>query len=1786
MEESKPTYEELERRLHEAEAMLHVLQSKAADAEAANQEQLEARLAETQAREAHIKQVLLAIRNVNQLITHENDRRRLIERACVNLTETLGYFTAWIALLDEKGRQANMAASSGFGGGFEAMRIRFEQGDFPSCVRDVLASHELLIRFPSTDCTDCPLSFQYGGRSSMIHTLDHSGKCYGIIAVSVSSQYIDDVEERALFVEIAGDLAFALHKLEAAEAFHASEDANRLLMENSNSGIAIHEIVLDDSGEPINYKFIAVNPAFEKHTGLRKADIIGRRITDVISGSERAPYIEIYGEVALGGEPVTFERYFEPLKRHFSIRAYRTAEKRFATVFEDITERKQAEEAMRESEEQVQRKLAALLEPDLDVSDLTLSDVVDVKAMQSFMDDFSRLTRIPIAMLDASGKILVASGWQDICTQFHRIHPETQRNCLESDLYLTQDVKPGTARLYHCKNMMWDIATPLFFGEQHIGNIFLGQFLFEDEQPDRQLFIEQARRYGFNEEKYLEALDRMPRFSRENIDIAMRFLAKLATLISMLSYGNIRLARALVEREKLIGNLRKSEERYRVVSEMISDFAYALRIEPDGQSIIEWATPGALSFGVSPLDGFSAPSKKMSIVHPDDMAREQQHRKTLLSGRPDVCEFRISDKDGQEHWLRDYGHPVWDEALNRVSCIYGSTQEITERKQAEEALRKSEEQVQRKLTALMEPDADLSDLRLSDVINVEAVQSFMNDFHQLSGIGFAILDTSGEVLISLGWQEICLNFHRAHPEACKNCTESDLYFSEGLKPGEIKMYRCKNMMWDIATPMYLGEHLVGNIYIGQFLFDDEEPDRQLFIEQARRYGFDEKKYLEALDRLPRFSRVKIEITMRFLAKLGSLISLLSYGNIRLARALAEREKLLEDLSKSEERYRVVSEIISDFAYALRIEPDGKSIIEWATPGVLSFWAYSIDELNARGGALSIVHSDDISRARQHKEALLSGKPDVCELRVFDKDGQEHWLRNYAHPVWDEERHRVSRIYGSAQDITERKQAEEALRHSEERFRSYVENAHDMVYTLSLEGIFTYVSPNWLKFVGEPANEAVGRSFEYYVHLNEIPACREFFIGVTKRGESLKGVEYRVRRKDGVWRWHTSTGSPLRDSDGNILSYIGISQDITEQRQAEMALQASESRYRQVAETAIEIILVHGMDGQITYINRAGLDFFNCEESEILRRNIKEFIPEEHLDILLKRHAQRLQGEGKALLYELEVTNMDGQRVPVEISSALMEENGVYDRVLIVARDITKRKHAETEHEKMLLAIEQTSEVIVITGADACITYVNPAFERTTGYSWAEVIGQNPRILKSGKQDDAFYQEMWSQLSSGMTWHGQFVNKRKDGTHYTEDVVISPIHDSSGQVVSYVAVKHDITEELRLNAERAALEAQFQQAQKLESVGRLAGGVAHDLNNLLSPILGYGEILLDEFGIEDTRRASVEEIIEAGTRARDLVRQLLAFSRKQVLEFKPIDLNRVLTQFEKLLRRTIREDIAISITYGTALPLIKGDIGQIEQVIMNLAVNAQDAMPQGGILYFETSQACSECGREAVCTNDAHHHQVCLEVRDTGFGMSAITCEHIFEPFFTTKAIDKGTGLGLATVYGIVRQHGGTIHVQSELGGGTVFIIRFPVSHEPMPEEEHMQAAQDNVYGTETILLVEDNEQVKKITQTILRMHGYTVLTAQDGRDALSILEQYDKPVHLLLTDVVMPEMNGPDLYATVAARYPHVKVLYMSGYADNEVAMNGAMVEGENFIHKPFSIKALAAILRKLLDGE
>jgi len=617
----------------------------------------------------------------------------------------------------------------------------------------------------------------------------------------------------------------------------------------------------------------------------------------------------------------------------------------------------------------------------------------------------------------------------------------------------------------------------------------------------------------------------------------------------------------------------------------------------------------------------------------------------------------------------------------------------------------------------------------------------------------------------------------------------------------------------------------------------------------------------------------------------------------------------------------------------------------------------------------------------------------------------------------------------------------------------------------------------------------------------------------------------------------------------------------------------------IVESSDDAIIGKTLDGTITSWNAGAERIYGYSANEALGRSISILVPPDRAEEIPQILEKLKRGE-HVRNYETVWVRKDGKRIDTSVTTSLVKDSsGKLTGVSIIGRDITERKRAEEALIKLRKAVDTSGEVIFMTDREGVITFVNPEFTRLYGYTEQEVVGKTtPRVLKSGSRSPEEYASFWKTILDKRVGKEEWVNKTKDGRLVNIENATNPILDEQGDITGFLAIQRDITE-------RKVLEGQLRQAQKMEAVGRLAGGIAHDFNNLLTIIAGYSDMMLSRLAADDPLRAHVSEIRIAGDRAASLTRQLLAFSRQQVLAPQVLDLNAVVANMDKMLRRLIGEHIDLVTVCEKRLWHVKADPGQLEQVIMNLAVNARDAMPKGGKLTLETAnvELDGAYARAHVAVKPGRY--IMLAVSDTGCGMDSETQSHLFEPFFTTKERGKGTGLGLSTVYGIVKQSGGNVWVYSELGRGATFKVYLPQVDEPLEEPRPVEARAVPARATETVLVVEDEVSVRSLVRGVLESRGYRVLEACHGADALSISDQHGGPIHLLLTDVVMPEMSGRDLASRVMPRRPEIRVLYMSGYTDDAIIHNGVLDAGTAFLQKPFTPDALARKVREVLDG-
>jgi PAS domain S-box-containing protein len=884
------------------------------------------------------------------------------------------------------------------------------------------------------------------------------------------------------------------------------------------------------------------------------------------------------------------------------------------------------------------------------------------------------------------------------------------------------------------------------------------------------------------------------------------------------------------------------------------------------------------------------------------------------------------------------------------------------------------------------------------------------------------------------------------------------------------------------------------------------------------------------------------------------------------RDISTRKRAEEALRESEEKYRSLVWHIPDVAWTL----DAELRFVFISKNITAISGISADEVEEQGldFYLASLHPDDVHKVKDGLRALFAeGRAYDVECRVKHKDGKWVWVHDRALATYEINGSRYTD--GLLSDITERKQAQEEVNQSRQMLKSVLDTIPERVFWKDRNIVYLGCNQAFALDAGlkDPA-EIIGKTDYELVWKETAESYRvDDKLVMEQEAPRLKYEEIQ-NRPDGSLIWLRTSKLPLRDREGKVIGMIGTYEDITERKRAETELRLTQFS----VEHAADGIFWMDPQGRITRVNEAACRSLGRSRGELLSLSIPD------IDPLFPKEAwgafwEKLKSSGSET-FETQHQTKQGRVFPVAVTANRLEFDGK-EYSLAFVRDITERKRAEAERMRLMTGIEQAAEAVVITDAKGDIQYVNPAFSAMTGYSREEALGKNPRILKSGKQDAALYAGMWATILAGQPWRGEMINCRKDGKLYTEMMSITPVLNEHKELTHFVAIKEDITA-------RKLLEDQFRQAQKMEAVGRLAAGVAHDFNNLLTIILGYSDLLLGGFVSGDPMRAYTTEIKGAGERAVGLTRQLLAFSRQQVLAAQVLDLNNLVANLTKMLKRLIGEDIDLVFNAGPSPPTVKADPGQIEQVLMNLAVNSRDAMPRGGKLTIETSHVQVDEAYSSTHFSIPAGPYAVLVVSDTGCGMDKDTQAHIFEPFFTTKEQGKGTGLGLATVYGIVKQSGGYIWVYSEPGTGTTFKIHLPAFKGPL------QAAQESAVpagGSETVLLVEDDAGLRELARMVLVARGgYKVLESIGGKEARLFAEQYKGTIHLLLTDVVMPGMGGRELSEKLATLRPEMKILYMSGYTDDTVLRHGVLEEGMAFLQKPFTAESLLRKVRDVLD--
>jgi PAS domain S-box-containing protein len=857
------------------------------------------------------------------------------------------------------------------------------------------------------------------------------------------------------------------------------------------------------------------------------------------------------------------------------------------------------------------------------------------------------------------------------------------------------------------------------------------------------------------------------------------------------------------------------------------------------------------------------------------------------------------------------------------------------------------------------------------------------------------------------------------------------------------------------------------------------------------------------------------------------------------------------------------------------------ILTWKPDGLITYWNAGAERLygySAHEAVGQFVHrllrTIFPNGRADFEEALHRDGHWEGELRHFTKDGR--WIPVESRMMLVARESSMPEVLEADTDASPKKKALEVRT----QLAAIVESSEDAIISKSLDGTIQTWNGAAARLFGFTPGEALGQPIGIIIPPELHDEDRIMFERLRK-GERIVNFETTRMTKGGDRLFVTLTISPLRDAEGTITGASAVLRDVTDRKLAEARLRDAMERFRGVVDQAVDAIVTINARGIVETINPAVTRIFGYTPEEVVGRNVSMLMPQpyrgEH-DQYIGRYLRT--GEARIIGIGREVFGLrkDGTRFPIELSvSEIRVASGRLFTGMI--RDITERRMAEEALHLRDRAIQAVDQGIIITSPslpDNPITYANRGFEKVTGYLQSEILGRNCRFLQGRDSDPAQVAKVREAVRQGRDCKVELVNYKKDGSPFWNALSITPIRDESGALTHFVGVQMDISG-------RVKLEEQLRQAQKMEAFGQLAGGVAHDFNNLLTIINGYSEYLLEGMESDSQARGPIEAILDAGERAGGLTTQLLAFSRRSVLEPVVLEPNAVVTDTAKMLQRLIGEDIRLVTSLAPQTGRVKVDPGQLGQVLMNLAVNSRDAMPTGGRLTIETRDVVLE--ESQVGGRDmAPGEYVIIAVSDTGTGMPPEVKARVFEPFFTTKGPGKGTGLGLATAYGIIKQSGGHMDAYSEVGVGTTFKIYLPA----VPESEKPKASPALPAtirgGSERVLLVEDQPDVRQLALVALQSHGYRVLEATDGEDALRRVETDRPALDLIVTDVVMPGLSGREVAERLARTYPGIKVLYTSGYTDDAVVRHGILQADVAFLRKPYTPLSLARKVREVLD--
>ena len=802
---------------------------------------------------------------------------------------------------------------------------------------------------------------------------------------------------------------------------------------------------------------------------------------------------------------------------------------------------------------------------------------------------------------------------------------------------------------------------------------------------------------------------------------------------------------------------------------------------------------------------------------------------------------------------------------------------------------------------------------------------------------------------------------------------------------------------------------------------------------------------------------------------------------------------------------------------------------------------------------------------------------LVPFTMLRKDGEIVDIELMTCPtVWDG----VAASIVFVRDVTARNRAERALKASEQLYRSIVDSMNEALVVLDADSKVAFVNQRYctlfdcqpLNVIGKPASELYSRDtasiVESHLTRRRLGIADQYQATLTsKSGKSILA--------------QISAAPMLRE--GAFAGSVALITDITDQARTSEKLHLSEQRFRQLVDGSPNYVFSFDQNNRYTAANKAVQQSLCLTEEQILGRTLEEvgFAPE----VAREWDAQMDRTRATGQVQTIEVTvSLPGRepRVKRRMTSPMYSADGQLAGVSGMSVDVTEQKASEARTGRLLRAVEQMDEVMFTTDPSGVIVYVNPAFERVYGFTREEAIGQTPRIIKSFEVPTKAYEHFWAELTAGRTVHTEFVNRRKDGQLVRVVASVSPIHGEDGQLTGFTAVQRDITLERKAEEERRKLEEQLARTAKMESLGTLAGGIAHDFNNILGIILTHTTMMERKADDPSKVKQGVETIKSAVTRGAALSRQILTFARNTAVDVKPIQPDRIVHEVGSMIREMFPRNVRIDVVDEGGIPAILADANQLHQAVLNLCLNARDAMSHGGELRLSI-QRVPRADSQKLSSNAVDADHVCIAVSDTGEGMSKETVSRIFEPFFTTKQVGKGTGLGLAVVYGVMRAHKGWVDVTSAIGAGTTMRLYFPTEIHAIENEAAARSPQRLAGGTESILMIEDEKAIAAGLKEQLAEIGHAVTIAHDAGEATACLRDATTPFDIVVTDLGLPGISSRELVKLLRQLAPDVPLIAMTGYVDPELQKAVVFAGAHSVLQKPFTIDQLVGRIRTAL---